>query len=112
MTCRTPGQIAKQIVEHLEGLRGLRLLGWPDTVKLLDWMAKTTRTKGEGETKAEEDLRGPNGTRRTLEESPRAAAQGTRAVGTGHSQVHRAERHPARPHHKVPRDAWPRTGTA
>ena len=48
------GQIAKQVVEHLEGLRGLSLLGWPKTVQLLDWMAKTTRTKGKGKTKSEE----------------------------------------------------------
>ena len=48
------GQVAKQVLQHLRGLRGLSLLAYPDTLKLLNTMAAGLRKRAHGETDVEE----------------------------------------------------------
>ena len=48
------GQVAKQMLQHLRGLEGLRLLAYPDTVKLLNEMAVGMRIRQQGEAVVEE----------------------------------------------------------
>ncbi|QJU57385.1 hypothetical protein HL653_05900 [Sphingomonas sp. AP4-R1] len=49
-----PGHIAKQILGHLKGLRGVQLLADPETLDMLNTMAGGIRRKGSGETETEE----------------------------------------------------------
>lgn len=49
-----PGHIAKQILGHLNGLRGVRFLADPETLEILNTMAGGIRRKGNGETETEE----------------------------------------------------------
>ena len=48
------GQDAKQMLQQLEGLNGLGLLAYPDTLKLLNEMAVGMRIRRQGETVVEE----------------------------------------------------------
>ena len=48
------GHIAKQVLQHVGGLRGLHLLADPETLKLLNRMAGGIRKRGKGETEVEE----------------------------------------------------------
>ena len=48
------GHIAKQVLQHVGGLRGLHLLADADTLKLLNEMAGGTRRRKEGEAEVEE----------------------------------------------------------
>ena len=48
------GQVAKQMLQHLGGLEGLRLLAYPDTLKLLNEMAVGMRIRQQGEAVVEE----------------------------------------------------------
>ena len=48
------GQVAKQILQHVRGLEGLRLLAWPETLKLLNEMAVGMRIRRQGEAVVEE----------------------------------------------------------
>lgn len=49
-----PGHISKQILGHLDGLWGVRLLADPDTLETLNTMAGGIRRKGTGDTETEE----------------------------------------------------------
>ena len=48
------GQVAKQMLQQLEGLNGLTLLAYPDTLKLLNEMAVGMRIRRHGEAVVEE----------------------------------------------------------
>lgn len=48
------GQVARQILQHVRGLEGLRLLAYQDTLKLLDRMAGGIRIRQQGEAVVEE----------------------------------------------------------
>ena len=48
------GQVAKQMLQHVRGLQGLRLLAYPDTLKLLNEMAMGMRIRQQGEAVVEE----------------------------------------------------------
>lgn len=49
-----PGHIAKQILGHLDGLRGVRLLADSETLDMLNMMAGGIRRKGSGDSETEE----------------------------------------------------------
>ena len=53
-TLSDPGHIAKQVLQHVGGLRGLRLLADPETLKLLNEMAGGTRRRKEAGAEMEE----------------------------------------------------------
>lgn len=48
------GQVAKQMLQHVRGLAGLRLLAYPDTLKLLNEMAVGMRIRQQGGAVVEE----------------------------------------------------------
>ena len=48
------GQVAKQILQHLGGLNGLRLLAYPATLELLNAMAAGRRKRRQGDAEVEE----------------------------------------------------------
>ena len=95
------GQVAKQILQHLGGLNGLRLLASPATLKLLNAMAAGMRKRKQGEVEVEEVF-GP----RTRSEkawrdhlAERCNRSGSMAIGD--FPFHRSEREPLGRHHEV-----------
>ena len=95
------GQVAKQMLQQLEGLNGLALLAYPDTLKLLNEMAVGMRIRRHGEAVVEEVFDSKTRTERhwrahIAERRSRGALARARPL-----PFHRPERHSPGPGHEV-----------